>query len=76
MYKVVNGKGDEVLTSSLDVRVNARKTLVSSFDVNVDEEGTYSLTATVDLTEYNETLTRGFTYSGPPRKPKDRRETP
>lgn len=76
VYKVVNGKGDEVLTSSLDVRVNARKTLVSSFDVNVDEEGTYSLTATVDLTEYNETLTRGFTYSGPPRKPKDRRETP
>jgi cephalosporin-C deacetylase len=74
IYRVVNSKGDEVLTSSLDVRVNARKTLVSSFDVNVDEEDTYSLTATIDLTEYNETFTRGFTYSGPPRKPKDRRE--
>jgi cephalosporin-C deacetylase len=74
VYRVVNSKGDEVLTSSLDVRVNARKTLVSSFDVNVDDEDTYSLTATVELTEYNETFTRGFTYSGPPRKPKDRRE--
>jgi cephalosporin-C deacetylase len=74
IYKVVNGKGEEVLTSSLDVRVNAKKTLVSSFEVNVDDEDTYSLTATIDLTEYNETFTRGFTYSGPPRKPKDRRE--
>lgn len=74
VYKVVNSKGEEVLTSSLDVRVNARKNLVSTFDVNIDEEDTYSLTATIDLTEYNETLTRGFAYSGPPRKPKDRRE--
>ncbi len=76
VYNVNNENGETVLTNSLDVKVNAKKKLESSFEVEIDQEGTYTLNATFELNDYNETITRNFAYSGPPRKVKDRRNIP
>ncbi len=75
-YTVNDENGNEVNTSSLDVKVNAKKRLESSFEVPVDQEGTYTIQVNIALNEYKEMFTRGFSYKGPPRSPKDRTEIP
>lgn len=76
VYNVNNENGETVITNSLDVKVNAKKKLESSFEVEIDQEGSYTLNATIELSDFNETITRNFAYSGPPRKVKDRRNIP
>ena len=75
VYTVVNSKGDDVLTNSMDLRVNARKKLAASFEVPLDIEGDYQIKATLETNDYNETLEGGFSYIGAPRKAKDRKNT-
>ena len=74
VYTVVNSKGDDVLTNSMDLRVNARKKLAASFEVPLDIEGDYQIKATLETNDYNETLEGGFSYIGAPRKAKDRKK--
>ena len=76
VYSVSNENGEEITSGSLDVKVNAKKKLESSFEVPVDDEGAYVINVKVELPDFNETITRAFSYSGPPRKPKDRRDIP
>lgn len=75
IYTVVNSKGEEVLTNSMDVRVNSRKKLAASFEVPLDIEGDYQIKATLETNDYNETIDGSFAYTGPPRKAKDRKNT-
>jgi cephalosporin-C deacetylase len=73
VYTITNDKGDEILTNSMDVKVNARKKLASSFEIPLDIEGDYKMNATLALTDYTENFAGELTYKGPPRKEKDRR---
>jgi len=73
VYTVLDNANQEVLVNSLDVRVNAKKTLVSNFEVPIVKEGTYTIKMTVELTNYNSSYDGSFTYIGPPRKSKDRK---
>ena len=75
VYTVVNSKGEDVLTNSMDVRVNSRKKLAASFEVPLDIEGAYQIKATLETNDYNETLTENFSYVGPPIKSKDRKNS-
>lgn len=76
VYTVKNNSGETILRNSLDVRVNARKKIASSFEVPVDAEGQYSLSANIELNDHAEVITREFSYTGPPRKANDRRNIP
>jgi len=73
VYTVINSKGQEVLTNSMDLRVNARKKLAANFEIPLDIEDDYQIKATLETNDYNETLEGDFSYTGPPRKAKDRR---
>lgn len=73
VYTITNNKGEEVLTNSMDVKVNARKKLASSFEIPLDIEGDYKMNATLALTDYTENFAGELSYKGPPRKEKDRR---
>ncbi|MDP1842772.1 MAG: acetylxylan esterase [Sediminibacterium sp.] len=75
-YTVNDENGNEVNTGTLEVKVNAKKKLESSFEVPVDDEGTYTLNVTIALNEFKEIFTRGFSYKGPSRTPKDRKDIP
>ncbi len=76
VYTVKNNSGETILRNSLDVRVNARKKIESSFEVPLDTEGEYTLNANIELNDHAELITREFSYSGPPRKANDRRNIP
>ncbi len=76
VYTVKNNTGETVLRNSLDVRVNARKKITSSFEIPLDAEGQYTLNANVELNDHAESITREFSYTGPPRKANDRRNIP
>ncbi|MEI6264288.1 MAG: acetylxylan esterase [Sphingobacteriia bacterium] len=73
VYTITNEKGEEVVTNSMDVKVNARKKLSSSFEIPLDIEGDYKINATLALTDYQENFNGELSYKGPPRKQKDRR---
>jgi len=75
VYTVSNSKGEEVLTNSMDLKVNARKKLAANFEVPLDIEGDYQIKATLATNDYSETQEGEFSYSGPPRKAKDRKNT-
>jgi len=72
VYTVLDNANQEVLVNSLDVRVNAKKTLVSNFEVPIVKEGTYTIKMTVELTNYNSSYDGSFTYIRPTRKSKHR----
>ncbi len=76
IYKVNNREGETMLTNSLDVKVNARKKIEAVFEVPLDQEGDYTLFANIELTDHAEVISRSFSYSGPPRKPSDRKKIP
>lgn len=73
VYTIINNKGDEVLTNSMDVKINARKKLTSSFEVPLDIEGDYKMNATLALTDYTENFSGELSYNGPPSKQNDRK---
>jgi len=73
VYTVFDNTNQEVLVNSLDVRVNAKKTLVSNFEVPIVKEGNYTIKMTIELTNFNSTYDGSFAYIGPPRKSKDRK---
>jgi cephalosporin-C deacetylase len=73
VYTITNDKGEDILTNSMDVKVNARKKLASSFEIPLDIEGDYKMNATLALTDYTENFEGELSYKGPPRKEKDRR---
>lgn len=75
VYTVSNSKGEEVLTNSMDLKINARKKLAANFEVPLDIEGDYQIKATLVTNDYSETQEGDFSYSGPPRKAKDRKNT-
>lgn len=75
VYTVSNSKGEEVLTNSMDLKINARKKLAANFEVPLDIEGDYQVKATLVTNDYSETQEGDFSYSGPPRKAKDRKNT-
>ena len=68
VYTVFDNTNQEVLVNSLDVRVNAKKTLVSNFEVPIVKEGNYTIKMTIELTNFNSTYDGSFAYIGPPRK--------
>lgn len=76
VYMINNKEGETILTNSLDVKVNARKKIEAVFEVPLDQEGEYTLVANIEMTDHSETISRSFSYSGPPRKPKDRVKIP
>lgn len=76
VYTVKNNLGETILRNSLDVRVNARKKITSSFEIPLDAEGQYTLNANIELNDHAEVITRDFSYTGPPRKANDRRNIP
>lgn len=73
VYTVFDNANQEVLVNSLDVRVNAKKTLVSNFEVPIVKEGNYTIKMTIELTNFNSSYDGSFAYIGPPRKSKDRK---
>ncbi len=73
VYTVYDNSNQEVLENRLDVRVNAKKTLVSNFEVPIVKEGNYTIKMTIELTNFNSTYDGSFAYIGPPRKSKDRK---
>lgn len=73
VYTVYDNSNQEVLENRLDVRVNAKKTLVSNFEVPIVKEGNYTIKMTVELTNFNSNFEGSFAYIGPPRKSKDRK---
>ncbi|OYW79303.1 MAG: hypothetical protein B7Z27_05800, partial [Sphingobacteriia bacterium 32-37-4] len=73
VYTVLDNSNQEVLINSLDVKVNAKKTLVSNFEVPIVKEGNYTIKMTVELTNFNSSYDGSFAYIGPPRKSKDRK---
>jgi len=73
VYTVLDNSNQEVLVNSLDVRVNAKKTLVSNFEVPIAKEGNYTIKMTIELTNFNSSYDGTFAYIGPPRKSKDRK---
>ncbi len=73
VYTIINEKGDEIITNSMDVKVSARKKLSSSFEIPLDIEGDYKLNATLELTDYTENFNGELSYKGPPRKQNDKR---
>lgn len=73
-YVVKNNKGDELLKNTLDVRINAKKTLSSTIEIPYDKEGDYQLSVKIDLTDHSESFAEDFSYTGPPIKAKDRKE--
>ncbi len=76
LYKVNTKDGETILTNSLDVKVNAKKKIEAIFEVPLDQEGEYILLANIELTDHAEAISSAFSYSGPPRKPNDRKKIP
>lgn len=76
LYKINNKAGETILTNSLDVKVNGRKKIVAVFEIPLDQEGEYTLFANIEMTDHAEVISRSFNYSGPPRKPNDRKKIP
>ena len=73
VYTVFDNANQEVLQNSLDVRVNAKKTLAANFDVPIEKEGNYTIKMAIELTNFNSNYDGSFAYIGPPRKAKDRK---
>lgn len=73
VYTVYDNSNQAVLDNSLDVKVNAKKTLVSNFEVPIVKEGNYTIKMTIELTNFNSNFEGSFAYIGPPRKSKDRK---
>lgn len=73
VYTVFDNANQEILENSLDVKVNAKKTLVSNFEVPIVTEGNYTIKMRIELTNFNSNYDGSFAYIGPPRKSKDRK---
>lgn len=73
VYTVFDNTNQEILENSLDVRINAKKTLVSNFEVPIVKEGNYTIKMRIELTNFNSNFDGSFAYIGPPRKSKDRK---
>lgn len=73
IYTVYDNANQEILQNSLDVKVNAKKTLTANFDVPIEKEGNYTIKMAIELTNFNSNYDGSFAYIGPPRKSKDRK---
>ena len=65
VYTVFDNANQEVLQNSLDVRVNAKKTLAANFDVPIEKEGNYTIKMAIELTNFNSNYDGSFAYIGP-----------